>query len=103
MGPFIADFYCAETSVVIELDGDTHAAKLEYDSARDRWLTKNGYCVIRFMNHSVHHDLEAVLLTILRECDDRFRESVIAGRKNPSPPAPLPEYRGEGRNYAPRR
>ncbi|MBU3978908.1 endonuclease domain-containing protein, partial [Patescibacteria group bacterium] len=31
---FIADFYCAQLLLVIEIDGDTHAQQEEYDALR---------------------------------------------------------------------
>jgi very-short-patch-repair endonuclease len=36
IGRFIADFYCAQAKLVIEIDGDTHAApdQADYDAAR---------------------------------------------------------------------
>jgi very-short-patch-repair endonuclease len=88
IAPFIADFYCAEVGIVVELDGDTHADKAGYDTARTRWLAANGYEVVRFVNHYVHRELEAVLLTILRHCDDRKVARVIYGRT--PHPGPLP-------------
>jgi very-short-patch-repair endonuclease len=80
IGPFIADFYCAEARLVVELDGDTHAEKAAYDARRTRWLETNGYEVVRFVNHYVHRELEAVLLTILRHCDERKVARFIYGR-----------------------
>jgi len=41
---FIADFYCAEARLVIEIDGDSHVApdQAEYDEARTLWLEERG-------------------------------------------------------------
>src|SRR5690349_9123750 len=38
IGPFIADFYCADLRPIIELDGDSHADQLQYDAERTQWL-----------------------------------------------------------------
>ncbi len=65
---FIVDFYCAVCQLVIEIDGDSHAEQVEYDAARTEWLNAHGYCVIRFTNHEVEHELDAVLESILHEC-----------------------------------
>ena len=89
IGPFIADFYCAEARLVVELDGDTHAQSLDYDASRTRYLEGAGLEVVRFVNHHVHQELEAVLLTILRHCDDRMRARRIYDRRTPHP-GPLP-------------
>src|SRR2546423_10150941 len=68
IGRFIADFYCAEQSLLIELDGDSHNARGEYDEERTQWLQERGRRVVRFLNDDVYRSLDAVLMTILREC-----------------------------------
>src|SRR6185436_20821987 len=56
---FIADFYCPQSKLIIEIDGDTHTEpdQAEYDAARTAWLEAQGYRVIRFDNHEVHQNL----------------------------------------------
>jgi len=56
VGRFISDFYCAEAKLVIEIDGDTHAApdQAAYDAARTAWLEARGYKVIRFAARRRH-------------------------------------------------
>ncbi|MBI3362975.1 MAG: DUF559 domain-containing protein [Chloroflexi bacterium] len=73
---FIADFYCAEAKLVIEIDGDTHADpdQAEYDAARTEWLEARGYRVVRFQNDDVHRSLEAVLEAIHAACLERTQE-----------------------------
>jgi very-short-patch-repair endonuclease len=62
VGRFIVDFYCASAKLVIEIDGDSHAAQVEYDAERTRWLQEHkGYRVLRFTNQEVVHNLEEVL------------------------------------------
>ncbi len=68
IGRFIADFYCAECGLVIELDGDSHSEQVDYDQNRTEWLTQRGYRVIRFSNAEVHGQLDAVLEAIVSEC-----------------------------------
>jgi adenine-specific DNA-methyltransferase len=50
LGPFIADFFCAEVGLVIELDGGGHLEQREYDQDRTDWLEGQGFHVIRFWN-----------------------------------------------------
>jgi very-short-patch-repair endonuclease len=50
---FIIDFYCAEAKLCIEIDGDSHAEKVEYDRARTAYLNERGHTVIRFTNREV--------------------------------------------------
>src|SRR3954471_17722917 len=63
---FIADFYCAEAKLVIEIDGDSHTEpdQIEYDAARTEWLETREYKVVRFTNEDVHKHLDAVLKEI---------------------------------------
>ena len=63
IGPYIADFYCAAQSLVIEVDGGQHGASA--DAARDTWLALHGYRVLRFWNNDVLSNTEAVLAAIL--------------------------------------
>jgi very-short-patch-repair endonuclease len=66
VGRFIVDFLCAKARLVIEVDGDTHADQVEYDAERTQWLNEqNDYRVIRFTNDDIHHNIDAVLATIL--------------------------------------
>ena len=65
---FIADFYCAEHSLILELDGDSHIGQYEYDKDRQDQLEQAGYRVLRFGNDDVLRDLHAVLGAILIAC-----------------------------------
>lgn len=50
---FIADFYCADKKLVIELDGRIHRYQKYYDQQRDLILKKKGLKVLRFKNHEL--------------------------------------------------
>ena len=67
--PFIADFFCAELKLIIELDGDTHADRQHYDASRTQYLQRDGNHVVRFLNDDVFLHLEEVLNAILSECE----------------------------------
>ena len=60
---FIADFYCAEERLVIELDGQYHMnpTNKEKDAVRSKKLEDLGFTVIRFENRSVFENLDWVL------------------------------------------
>ena len=58
---FIADFYCAESNLVIELDGPIHERQADYDEARDTAIGILGLRVVRIDNASVISDIESVL------------------------------------------
>ena len=57
---FIADFYCSELSLVIEIDGDSHDCKKETDEMRDKFLKCLGINTIRFTNKEISDDLKKV-------------------------------------------
>jgi very-short-patch-repair endonuclease len=69
VGPFVADFYCAEHRLVLEADGASHVDRTEYDEARTRWLNDHGYRVVRYENGDVHEHLDAVLEDILLQVE----------------------------------
>jgi len=60
---YIADFYCPEANLVIELDGAVHNnyAQADYDKERDARLADLGITVIRFENRLVFDHPEYVL------------------------------------------
>ena len=57
---FIVDFYCSELSLVIEIDGGSHAKKKGRDKNRDKFLKQIGITTIRFTNEEVVNDIEKV-------------------------------------------
>ena len=58
---FIADFYCYEESLVVELDGEYHNYRLKEDTARTEILNHLGLRVIRFTNKEVLNNVDNVL------------------------------------------
>ena len=66
IGRFIVDFYCPSLKLVIEVDGDVHLQKQDYDQARTNKLENFGYCVLRFTNDQVINDLPSVLNQIVQ-------------------------------------
>ena len=65
---FIADFYCHEARLVIEIDGGIHEQQTEHDTARTEYLEQRGYRVMRIRNEDVTQDIEQVLADILTAC-----------------------------------
>ena len=68
IGPYIADFYCPECNLVIELDGDSHfdAKAMVYDQVRDSFMRSSGVQVLRFTNIQVMQELDAMLEVVRR-------------------------------------
>lgn len=63
---YIADFYCHELKLVIEIDGGVHLIKenKEYDIGREIALNEFGIEIIRFTNDQVINEIEHVLKVI---------------------------------------
>ncbi len=63
---YIADFYCHEEKVIIEIDGGIHNTEAQkiIDSQKTQTLENLGYKVIRFTNKDVIEHIESVLKKI---------------------------------------
>lgn len=63
---YIADFYCHELKLVIEVDGSIHNVKdvMEYDKVREEDIISFGIKVIRFTNIEIKTDIEIVISRI---------------------------------------
>ena len=55
---FIADFFCVEKNVILEVDGGIHLTKeqIEHDKFRTEVLNNHGYIVFRYSNEEVLKD-----------------------------------------------
>ena len=73
---FIADFYCADARLVIELDGSQHYTEQgkEYDEQRTAILEQYGVQVLRFTNLDVDRHLDAVCAQIDSTIERRVAE-----------------------------
>jgi len=61
---YIADFYCAAYKFVLELDGDYHLNRKEYDDIRDKEMFKQGIRVLRLSNDIVLKNYKSALNSI---------------------------------------
>ena len=64
---FIADFYCHEEKLVVELDGKIHDNTVEHDKLRTGIINSLGIRVIRFKNEDVERNINDVLLKISKD------------------------------------
>jgi very-short-patch-repair endonuclease len=69
IGGYIADFYCAEKKLVIEIDGSQHFQKnnKDYDRVRAEFFKGLDIKVLRFNNEEINNNLESVVLKIRSE------------------------------------
>ncbi len=65
IGNYILDFYCSELLLAVEIDGDIHETRKEYDAERDNFLNKCGIKVIRVSNTDVENNFETVKQNIM--------------------------------------
>ena len=62
LGRYIADFYCAQAKLVVELDGSQHFEEIavEKDTERTNYLEAFGLTVIRIPNNEVDRNFRGV-------------------------------------------
>lgn len=86
IGQFIADIYCHEKKLVIEVDGGYHnePEQKEYDEARTQVINEYGITVIRFTNDEVLNNLQSV------------KDKITNALKTQSEGALLSKWRGAG-------
>jgi very-short-patch-repair endonuclease len=86
IGPYIVDFYCPEQSLVIEIDGDSHADadQILKDQLRDTYFQALGLHVIRYCNHDIVKNLDGVL-------ED------LSGKISSGATSPIPSLRRRGK------
>ena len=73
---FIADFYCHQLKLVIEIDGGIHKSvdQREYDIGREAELEHWGIKVIRFTNEEVENNISRVQNEIESICSEQQSE-----------------------------
>jgi very-short-patch-repair endonuclease len=98
IGPYIVDFLCPAAHLIIEIDGGHHNddKTAVRDLARQVWLEREGYRVVRFWNSEITNELNAVLERIYIELHGaREAEAVrLKHQRRPrslavTPPRPL--------------
>ena len=58
---FVADFYCFELRLVVEIDGGVHEQQAEYDELRTYIINTLGMRVVRFRNEDILQRLKETL------------------------------------------
>ena len=76
---YVADFYCHQARLVIELDGSQHYTLQGEmrDAVRSDVLEKYGIFVLRFSNMDIDRNFDGVCRTIDREIRSRLTEIII--------------------------
>jgi very-short-patch-repair endonuclease len=75
---FIADFYCHEAKLVVEVDGEIHndLTNTERDEGRTLELNEYGIRIIRFTNDEVSNNLNEVLKRIHFEINNAIINNI---------------------------
>ena len=107
IGPYVADFACLASRLVIEIDGSQHGEEPNKwrDGKRTRWLMSEGYRVLRFWNNDITQNSAGVLEVIYaalygsrdtepKVIKHRRKRGVTPPRRAPRADPPPP---GEGR------
>ena len=87
IGRYIADFYCAEHKLVIELDGSQHYFDegQKADQERDAYFRSLGMVVLRYSNREINQQFDRV-------CTDILQHLATSSTAYGGPPSP----QGEG-------
>jgi len=66
IGPFITDFCCVSSRLVVEIDGGVHGAPdvMQRDARREDYLRNAGYHILRLTDHEVLQDPDAAAARI---------------------------------------
>jgi very-short-patch-repair endonuclease len=77
IGGYVADFFCAEAKMIVEIDSVYHegAERRARDDSRDRALAALGVRTLRITASTLARDRDAVLATILREAKRQIEEA----------------------------
>jgi very-short-patch-repair endonuclease len=70
---YIVDFYCYELGLVIEIDGDSHDDRQEYDKVRTNLLQLFDLEVIRYTNAEICDHLEGVMKDLELKINERVK------------------------------
>ena len=98
IGNYIVDFYCVNCGVVIEIDGDSHVGKREYDAERDAFLRGLGLTIIRIGDAEVKRNMDGVMAVL-------YNHPALKGtppEEGNSPPRLLRRHPSEGGESPPR-
>lgn len=64
LGNYIVDFYSSNLKLAIEIDGESHELKDNYDEKRQEDLYRLGINILRFNNEQVKKDINGTILVI---------------------------------------
>ena len=83
---YIADYYCHELKLIIEVDGGIHLSEenKQNDKNREMSLNEHSIEIIRFTNEEVSNEIDVVIEKISLKINELKKK-----KSPPSPPSPL--------------
>ena len=87
--PYIVDFACVSCKLIVEIDGNSHDVRQDYDAERSRYLNGLGYTVMRFTNEDVYKNREGVVRDNLQKAKKLFQA------QHSTPPLTPPQGEGD--------
>ncbi len=69
---FIADFFCNQLKLVVELDGRIHEKQKDYDQAREDLLKTKKLIILRFRNEEIEKNINEALIKLKCFIDKQF-------------------------------
>ena len=104
IGNYIVDFYCPKLNLIIEIDGDSHNNKIEYDKERDNYLKSVGLIILHFIDIDVKRNLNGIMEYLKEFCENLIntqshRETLLKeGLNTPPDKSGTPLKRGIKKN-----
>ena len=105
IGNYIVDFYCPALDLVVEIDGESHNFKVEYDRIRENYLKNLGLNVVHFDDIDVKKNLNGVIEYLKEYCEKllntpSLRDTLL--KEGNSEAIELRDTSLEGKNKTPR-
>jgi len=72
IGNYIVDFFCKDLGFVVEIDGESHALKGEYDTERDKYLKSLGLKIFHILDTDIKKNMNGVLIWLKKKVEEEF-------------------------------
>ena len=76
VGNYIVDFYVKSLGLVIEIDGESHNDKEEYDEKRENFLISLGLKIFKISTIQIYYNLDNVMKNLENYIIEYYGENV---------------------------
>jgi len=80
IGSYIVDFYIKTLGLVVEIDGESHIDKMEYDAKRQKYLESAGLRIYRINDGDVKNNLDKVMQELANFIVAEYGEKGMVGK-----------------------